>query len=469
MDGSHSVRGQCDPFCKAGLPFQWWRGYSGTEIGESKFDVQKKILRILTSVTLITLIAFSCRVAFVLHQGSLVPKEILATVPFENEAGSIAQGLTQGQGFCCVFRQTTGPTAWLAPVYPLLLAMIFKLFGVFTVKSFYVAALLNCIFSSLACLPVYFAGKRIVGIQAAVLAAWIWSLFPSGILMPFEWIWDTSLSALLAATLLWATLRVAETARLREVAAYAGLWGFALLTNPALGSLLPFLLGWIAYQQFKGGSWAPKPLVLTLALIISICLPWTIRNAAQFHRLIPLRSNFPFELWIGNNEIYDEHSREVNRISRYEQVHRYQELGETAYLAEKGQKAVSFIRDHPALTLRLAGRRVLATWLGTSSPWTDFAKTDSSLVRFLFFWNAVTVIGVLAAILRLLAVRSPFVFPLASYPLVFPIVYYFTQTSLRLRHPCDPVLALLLALSVFPALAESSMAPTRNSNAASPK
>jgi 4-amino-4-deoxy-L-arabinose transferase-like glycosyltransferase len=413
--------------------------------------VQNRILRLLSSVAFITLFAFCCRIAFVVQQGSQVPREILATVPFENEAGNIAQGLTMGDGFCCVFRRETGPTAWLAPVYPTMLAGIFKLCGVFSAKAFYVAAILNCAFSSFACLPVYFAAKRIGGIRAAALAGWIWALFPSGILMPFEWIWDTSLSALLAATLLWATLRIVDSTQFRASAAYGALWGFSLLTNPALGSLLLFFLGWIAYQRIKRGEWRPKFVLLAVAVTVAICLPWTVRNAVQFHRLIPLRSNFPFELWMGNNEIYDDHSREVNRITRYEQVRRYGDLGENAFLAEKWEKASSFIREHPSLTLRLAGRRVVATWMGTPTPWGDFERADSALVRFLFFWNAVTLIGVCAAITRLAAARSSFVFPLAIIPLVFPIVYYFTQTSLRLRHPCDPLLAVLLALCVFPA------------------
>ncbi len=123
-----------------------------------------------------------------------------------------------------------------------------------------------------------------------------------------------------------------------------------------------------------------------------ICLPWTIRNAVQFHRLIPLRSNFPFELWMGNNEIYDLHSHEVTRITRYEQIHLYQKLGETAFLADKFQKAKAFIHGHPALTLHLAGQRFIATWLGTATPYTDFLRADSSLARFILFWNAVTVI-----------------------------------------------------------------------------
>jgi hypothetical protein len=423
--------------------------------------VRATLLRLLSSLTLIVLLAFACRIAFALYEASLVSKVVLATVPFENEAGNIAQALARGDGFCCVFRQPTGPTAWLAPVYPLLLSGIFKLFGTFTVSSFYVAALLNCVFSSLVCIPLYFAGERIGGIFAGALAAWIWVLFPSGIILPFEWIWDTSLSALLAATLLWATLRLAGSIRLRYAAGYGVLWGFSLMANPALGSLLPFFLGWIAFRQIRLGHWNPRPLVLALLLTITMCVPWTIRNALQFHKLIPLRSNFPFELWIGNNEIYDQHSREVNRITRYEQVRHYQELGETAFLAEKWQKATSFIAAHPGLSLRLAGRRFVATWFGTSAPWRDFLHADSSLVRFLLFWNAVTVIGVLAALGRLLAARSPFVFPLAIFLLVFPLIYYFTQTSLRLRHPCDPVLALLLALSISSVMPSTRKSPQR--------
>jgi hypothetical protein len=410
--------------------------------------VHKKLIPLLSSVTLIVLVAFLCRFAFVIHEGSHVPREVLASVPFENEAGSVAQALVQGNGFCCLFRQPTGPTAWLTPVYPVILAGIFKISGVFTANSFYIAAILNCIFSALATIPVYFAGQRVGGLFCGALAAWIWAFFPSGIIMPFEWIWDTSLSALLAAILLWATLEVAENLQTRRAAAYGLLWGFSLLVNPALGAALPFLLGWIAYCQWQRDKLKAKLIFLTISLAVLVCLPWTLRNAVQFHRLIPLRSNFPFELWMGNNEIYDEHSREVNRITRYEQVRLYQQMGETAFLASKGQKAKAFIKTHPGLSLRLAGRRAIATWLGTTSPWRDFVLTDSMLAKFILFWNAVTLIGILGAFVYLWVTRSPFAFPLTIFPIVFPMVYYITQTSLRLRHPCDPVMAILLAFLI---------------------
>jgi hypothetical protein len=273
-------------------------------------------------------------------------------------------------------------------------------------------------------------------------------VFPSGILIPFEWIWDSSLSALLAITLLWATFRLVDDPRRRNFIWYGLFWGFCLLANPALGAVFPFLLGWVYFRLNASSHWRLRQVALVISLSVLVCVPWTIRNAVQFHRFIPIRSDYPFELWMGNNPIYDDHSRQVNRITRYEEVHRYTELGETAFLEEKGRAAWEFIRTHPALAVQLAGRRSIAMWAGTPTPWRDFRQADSNLVRFIFFWNVLTMLGVAAGLVCLGFARRWFLLPVAAYPLAFPLAYYLTQVSLRLRHPCDPVLVLLMALAV---------------------
>ena len=404
--------------------------------------------RLISSPSLIFSVALLLRLSFLFYEAHQVPAAALATVPFQNEAGSVAAALAQGQGFCCVFHQPTGPTAWLAPVYPFFLAAIFKTFGGFTVASFYAAALFNCVFSALVCLPLFHSAMRIGNRATATAAGWLWAAFPSGILIPFEWIWDTSLSALLAISLLWATFRLADDSRRRNFILYGLFWGFCLLVNPALGSVFPFLLIWIYFRMSSSQRQRLAHTALVICLAILVCLPWTIRNAVQFHRLIPIRSDFPFELWMGNNPIYDEHSRQLNRITRYEEVHRYSQLGETAFLREKGRAAKEFIREHPALALRLAARRAVAIWMGTPAPWRDFHQADSNLVRFIFLWNAATILGAAAGLACLFFVRRWFLLPVAAYPLAFPLVYYVTQVSLRLRHPCDPALALLMALAI---------------------
>jgi hypothetical protein len=403
---------------------------------------------LISSPWLIFSVALLLRLSFLFYEAHQVPAEALAVFPFQNEVGSVAAALAEGQGFCCVFHQPTGPTAWLAPVYPFFLASIFKVFGTFTIASFYAAAFFNCVFSALVCLPLFCAALRIGNHATAAAAGWLWAVFPSGILIPFEWIWDTSLSALLAISLLWATFRLADDTRPRNFILYGLFWGFSLLVNPALGAVFPFLILWIYFRMSSSQLRRLGDIALVVCLAILVCVPWTIRNAVQLHRFIPIRSDFPFELWMGNNPIYDEHSRQLNRITRYEEVHWYSQLGETAFLEEKGRAAKEFIRTHPALALQLAARRAAAMWMGTPTPWQDFQRADSNLARFIFFWNGLTILGVTAGLACLFFARRWFLLPVAAFPLAFPVVYYVTQASLRLRHPCDPILALLMALAV---------------------
>src|SRR5580658_5042869 len=225
-----------------------------------------------TSLALIVIVAVGVRVGFAWYKARNIPPGVLGTVPFQQETGNIAYALAQGKGFSNVFRTETGPTAWLAPVYPLIVAATFKLFGMFTARAFFACVALNIVFSSAACLPVFFVGKRIGGLGVAAGAAWLWAVFPSAVMMPFEWIWDTSLSALLAALILWATLESAESERWLDWGVYGVLWGLALMTNPALGTLLPFLLGWAAYRGHgeSGARW--KWVALAAGVSILFCL-----------------------------------------------------------------------------------------------------------------------------------------------------------------------------------------------------
>lgn len=411
-------------------------------------SMRKRFFRVACSAWFIALVALVLRLTYFLYMAHLIPNVVLAAVPFQNEVGNVASALAQGQGFCCVFRQPTGPTAWLAPVYPLLVAGIFKIFGIFTLRSFYAAVSLNCIFSALAAIPLFHVGKRLGGLTIAALAGWVWAIFPSGIILPFEWIWDTSLSVLLAAVILWSTLKLKDSSRPREYAFYGVLWGVTLLTNPAIGAVLPFLLGWLLYQQRGNRALQLRLALISLGAIVLLCLPWTARNYVQFHRFIPLRSNFPFEFWSGNNEIFDEHSRAVNRITRYEQAHLYAEHGENAFLDDKLHKALNFVRSRPALFVQLIGRRVVATWLGTESPFNDFADTDSKLARFLIVWNAATLLLIVWGLMRLYKHQVVYFIPIASFPVLFPLTFYVAHTTLRHRHPCDPILALLVAVAV---------------------
>ena len=449
--------------------------------------MREKWFRLVQAPWLIAAVALLLRLAWLYYKITQIPREALASVPFQNEVGNVAYALATGHGFCCLFRQPTGPTAWLAPVYPLLIATIFKLFDAFTFRAFCVAVTLNSLASALACFPLFYAAKRIAGKSTAVLAAWLWAVSPIAVILPCAWIWDTSVSTFLAAAILWATLRIAESPRHRDFALYGLLWGISLLTNPTLAALLPFLLIWLLFQGsthterchperavgakdlnvsvMQPTSDAPASLrsfgprlrrvLVSLAVILAALLPWTLRNYAQLHSFIPLRSNFRYEFWSGNNEIFDPDSRAINRITRYEQTALYARLGETAFLDEKWQSAKTFVRTHPRLYAQLCVNRIVATWFGSDSPLHDFLNADSTLARLLLAWNALTFFAVSVGLFRFYLRSRAYFFLLAAFPAVFPITFYLAHTSLRHRHPIDPVLCLLVALAFRGRRAES--------------
>lgn len=402
-----------------------------------------------TSLLLIVIVALGTRFAFAWNQERQIPTQALSLVPFQTEIGHIAYSIASGKGYSSPFQRDTGPTAWLAPVYPYLVAGIFKLYGIYTLHSFFAALFLNILFSAGTCMPIFYAGKRIAGLGVASAAAWLWALFPNAIIIPFEWIWDTSLSALLAATLLWATLELAESRRFRDWCFYGLLWGLALLTNPALALLFPLLLAWAAYRTHDRGTvWIARP-ALAAALAVLCCVPWTIRNYAAFHKFIPLRSNFAFELYIGNNENYDDQHRfRPGAITQDREILRYLHMGETAFMEEEKRKAYAFISSHPRIELWLISQRFVDFWTGTATPLAAFRQADSWWLRLILLCNDAAPLGALLGIVVLLARKNTYAFPVIAFPVIFPLLYYVTHTSLRYRHPLDPVVLLLSAIGL---------------------
>src|SRR5271169_5160388 len=91
------------------------------------------------------------------------------------ESGRIARSIALGEGFSNPLFGKTGPTAWLAPVFPYLLAGIFKIFGVYSKASAIAALAQDCLFSALTCIPVYFIAKKHFGEPAAAWAGWLWA------------------------------------------------------------------------------------------------------------------------------------------------------------------------------------------------------------------------------------------------------------------------------------------------------
>ena len=213
----------------------------------------RRVLRAaFTSVWSILAVALLLRTLFAWYYIHGRTEHALGVIPFLSEPGNIAHSLALGQNFSSPFLVNTGPTAWVAPVYPAMLAGVFRLFGVYTYHSFLAAVALNIAFITLACVPIFRVGERIAGAGVGAGAAWLWAVFPNAILIPVESIWDACLSALLLALILWATMELAESRSIRAWLGYGLLWGLALMTNPSLASVSPHIVRVGRVSRFGG-------------------------------------------------------------------------------------------------------------------------------------------------------------------------------------------------------------------------
>lgn len=413
--------------------------------------MRKRLGRAARSLTLILIVAAGMRVGMAWSYVEHHSRQQLAVLPFLFESGNIAYSLASGGGFSSPFHAPTGPTAWMTPVYPFLLSLDMRAFGAYTFPSYVAAVALNIAFSTLACVPIFFAGKRIGGVGLGAMTALLWAVFPNAILQTYESLWDASLDTLLGAAILWATLALEEKPRGAGAwCAYALLWGLTLMTNPALGALLPFLLGWVVYRNWKAGiAWARRAAAATGVLVLC-CVPWTVRNYEVFHAWVPLRSVMGLQLWLGNNPgttplwLGTQHP-----IFNPAEREKYVEMGEIAYMREKKELAIRYALENPGRVAELSWRRFLTVWSGgTAYPLRDFLARRSAWFRYVLLFNLLEAIGALAGIVILWRRRSAHAFPLAAAPIVYPIPYYLTLVEPRYRLPIDPIVLLLLAVAL---------------------
>lgn len=374
---------------------------------------------------------------------------------FGYESGFIASSIASGNGFSNPLFGRTGPSAWLAPIYPLLLAGIFRALGTFSLASALAILALNSLCGALTCIPIYFSGKRILGEQTGGYAALAWAAFPYSIYLDACWVWDTALSTLVLASLLWFTLELAaRKASLPSWAGYGALCGIAALINPTILAPVPFLAGWAAIRQ-KGLHRSALPALATAGIVCVLTIsPWLVRNYNVFHEPFLIKSNFWLEVTVGNlgshRHWWNDNQHPSRNIGELQEMMR---VGESAYMAEKKHEALQFLGSHPGTYLWMCARRFVFTWFGFWSFRLDYLIDEPmdpvnivfcSTFSLMAFWGLV----------RSWRQRNYGVLPCATILVTLPIVHYLTHPFVSYRHPADPEVVLFGTFAAWPLLAE---------------
>jgi len=349
----------------------------------------------------------------------------------QNEPSNIAAALASGLGFSSPYANVPiAPTAQQPPLYPLLLAGIFRVFGIRTVEAAWAAVVINILAGAVTAVLLYYVGKLHFGETVGILAAWLWVLPWMYRAIAFSVSLSNAYLAALGLTALFLLVaRVLEADRGWFV---LGIYcGVLVLLQPALLTIVLVYGGGLALSKAR----SPRMWIAVAGLLLAMT-PWTVRNYVTFGRFIPLRDNFGLELWLGNRPGM-QGTVDFSGDFPDHDASGYVRLGEMGFMDEKLDAAREFIRSDPAGFAGRTLRRMVEFWY----------------VPYSFPGIVVSVLGWLGAVLAVRKGRDGWVW--VSVLAVFPLVYYLTHNFPLYRHPIEPVIILLGAYCIVEGIAQA--------------
>lgn len=386
----------------------------------------------------LVIIAFALRLGAILVMHSYKFRTQEANFSFGWEMGRIGEAIASGRGFSDPFEGHTGSTAWEPPLYPYLIAAVFRIFGIYSHASAFVLLTLSSLFSALTCIPIFRIAKRCLGESVAIGSAWTWALLPN-----FTWstrvVWETSLSALLLSTIFLLALELEEKEGIAPWIEFGLLWGLAALNSTVLVAFLPASGLWAWYHRAQRGKRSFAGVVVASILFVGLLSPWIVRNYRTFGRWMFLRDNFGAELRLGNGPWADgTWMYYLHPTQNVYALRQYRQMGEIAYIEMRKQQAVAFINKNRGRFLWLDLKRFIYYWAGVpraSEIWW-LAEIKNSL----FLASSVLMVWGLSRALRQ---RKPGAWLFFWLILIYPFIYYIVFPYPRYRHPIEPEIAIL--------------------------
>ncbi len=424
-------------------------------------------------------VAFALRVAVILVAHTYRIRTIGGNFDFGFEAGRIARSLVTGHGYANPFNGMSGPTAWLTPLYPLLLAAAFKLFGVYTHSAAIAVLVADSAFSALVVPAVYEIAERCFDARGvarrqstaaapvALWSAWMWAVYPPALQYAVHWIWEMSLTVCLFSWALVVTLRLRgvgedKPAAGGEQGAEAGarnrlllwfvlgvLWGLIALCNSSLLLCLPASMVWVVWPQLRAGGlrrwrvWrrAMAGAMLTTLAFAAVLAPWVARNERVMHAFILTRSNFGVELYESTLFANDGFpwGASLPMWPGAPVFRQYERMGEVKFAQMRQRQAIANIRARPGQIARWTLDRFFFFWEGM-----PHAANGRPMQEYLreFSYSFLSACGLLGLALMLRQKLEG----AGLFALVFalvPLVYYFVTVQSRFRHPIEPLIAIL--------------------------
>jgi 4-amino-4-deoxy-L-arabinose transferase-like glycosyltransferase len=401
------------------------------------------------SLPVILLAAFAIRMVVVCLTYRDLPDADKLYERFGWEMGWIARALASGHGFSSPYFPWTGPTAMQPPLYPFLLSLVFRAFGIYTLPAAFATLSINSLLSALTCIPIYFSAKYSLGVRGAQIAALVWAFYPFAIYFSAGRVWEYSLTGLLFTSCFCIAQRIHRASNPLTWFCWGALFGLTALSNPSVLATFPFLVAIAAFQTRRlHRSWLIKA-TLTILATVAVLTPWTLRNYQALGILCPVRDNF----WL---EVYDDNGGDASLdpsfahpASNPVEMQKFLNLGEPAFLAEKHMLALNFIHRHPGFAIRKTLRRFFYYWTGF---WSFSAQElrEQPYEPFNVFYVCCITFLMLRGARRLWRTNRNAALPYLALICVFPLTYYVTHPLMDYRQPIEPAIIVLAVSGAAP-------------------
>lgn len=331
----------------------------------------------------------------------------------------------------------TGPTAVVPPLYPLLLAVLYKFFGSWSGLA---ALLLNYQLIGVHAALLLLLSRRLLGESSpGYCAAGISIVLP--VFRPIPG-WDTAVTAngLVLFAALFARMPPEPRRRLPSAAAAGVAAGLLALLNPSTVAVTVIWVLVALWRARLGRLPAARLLAVFAAAAVVTCLPWMVRNRVSLGAFV-MKDNFGMTLHASNNDCAQPSLIENLRDGCYQSHHPagsgdearlLVRLGEVHYDALRASTALQWIRANPGRFLHLTRHRVADFW---------FPRAEGGIYAYtIWFLTLATAPGLFLMWRRGTGFAAPALAVLAAYPLL----YYVVVSDIRYRYP-------ILWLSLLPA------------------
>jgi 4-amino-4-deoxy-L-arabinose transferase-like glycosyltransferase len=215
----------------------------------------------------------------------------------EREYLELAHSLAGGRGFTYdpSFDTGTAPRYGRAPVYPAFLAAI----GAGGGGAAHTPARVKIAQSIVGAAGVWIVGIIALGAagpRAGVAAAAIAAAYPPLVVLP-AYVFSETLYSTIALGSALLLDRAVDADRPRHALASGLAAGVAILTRPAMLFFLPLAAAWLVWRS------RARLAAVLVAAALAVVAPWTIRNAAVYHRFVPVATEGGVTFWIGNHPL----------------------------------------------------------------------------------------------------------------------------------------------------------------------